>query len=175
MKLSVLALALSCASTPRPIEAAEEECITKCGMVSEGGNCAELREVEAGGLAALERHLYGYTQPFMCEHLKGWKIEKHTVTKRDLLSSILCHSGSWWEPTNKRCVIGVTHSSQKLIELATLDWPESAIVHEMVHAIQGQTPGYYGGKTGHCKWTPEVKAALSEVMGGRGAWDEDCD
>lgn len=168
MKWLVGVLLLGCAtvrvSQPEP-------CETACGMKAfiSPEACKTLRTVEPLALNAyiLRADYANYEE--MCHAISGYKLLIHVRDEVDLRA---CEEG--WAYTAIGCVIGLTTSRLKIVELNNDAFEHNSYTHEIGHvldrAYDRSRPGY-----DHCEWTVRgMKAAIKQVTGEDDENDESC-
>jgi hypothetical protein len=185
MKAAILCLAVACASAqllppkkegPPPIVmppavvkgTPRVPCTTVCGLhtVTDKASCVALNAAEARALYFFKEDVKAWPHGWMsCAALDGWKIQ---IRERDVKKDAPCSAGGWNAAAlfDKKpfCVVGMTHSSTKLIELQDEAWAFNALTHELAHVLDE----WYGTEVNvtHCGWGERgIARALVDAAG----------
>lgn len=132
-------------------------CVTSCGLITLDGDCAALEAFQQRVLRSFARYVDNWTEAVACDGMAGWTIIIHERNMTD----IAC-SPPGWLLVPRLCATGFTDIVNDKIVLTDTDWVNSALAHELVHAIDVRTYG----TVGHCRWNDRgVKAGILEATG----------
>ncbi len=161
MRLLLLSLLVSSCAHTRP------PCLTRCGVLVSGANCATARAAEDRAVRALGAGVRSWTPGVVCEALRGWKLRVHQRTVGDRV----CSATSWrLAPDMYLCVRGYTEEATKTVWVLDSKLLTNAYTHEVVHVVDVAL----GGRGGHCDWvTRGIVEAVESVTGDPNVPDEE--
>ncbi len=135
-------------------------CVTRCGIryygpttdgADAGGvdTCSALQTREDIALEVFERHV-GWPKAQVCSRI-GYRLELHDANDP--------HARAWYSERHGFTVGGLTYCGMSIV-VATYDWRESALVHELAHAAE------YCADPDHSTWNERgITAAIQEAHG----------
>lgn len=129
------------------------KCVTRCGLQTHAGRCADFQRAETRFLRELAREIPAWTEPRTCSALRGWKVFVHSYTPRDAA----CVGGGFRLSVLPYCFGGYTHHFSREIEVEDPRWLGEVLPHEIVHVLQIQ----FGELVGHCDW---ARRGLSKAV-----------
>ncbi len=144
-------------------------CVTACGLLALGVDCAALQDIETRSLEAFEQRL-GWAREDSCRKLEGWTVRVHQKRLTDIREHLTdnhglrsCWPQGWWMSSIGICVSGYAHTQERVMEVMK---DLGALTHEFLHALD-----HMSGRTlGHCGWQRNGRArAIYEVTG---VWDD---
>jgi len=125
--VAALVLLLAC-NPPTP----SVTCIGRCGLRLTGemwGTCEDFTRAELRAVDAMRSHL-----PTACARLDGWRVV-----------AVATDGGGWVDQWG-RTVAGLTYCQARTIAVERRPWWETALTHELIHALDcpGENPGHGG-------------------------------
>ncbi len=157
---ALILLLIGCGSS-NSTEDGGTTCVTPCGVTYYGlqgvWTCAQVRAVELVTLSAFTKYVPKYQPGFWdtCGSLRGWSLA-------------IQPTASWVSPAHvteanpKGIISGVTYCDGRWMYAGNGPPHESAIPHEMAHAIQRCVPVF------HENWSDAgIWEALNAVRGGK--------